>query len=102
MPLSSDVQSTIAQRYAQLADAVTHDPSQERGVLAAHFHDRARVKLTTFEYDPLTVMVEKIIVQNERLEVHARYVGVQGHNVQTVDHWLKIGGFWRLSDRNDP
>ena len=53
-----DVQSTIAQRYAQLGNAVTHDPSQEQSVLAPHFNDRARVKLSTFEYDPIRACSE--------------------------------------------
>lgn len=100
MPVSMEVQSAIAQQYAALGSAVTHDPTQENTVLAPHFHDRAHEKLATFEYDPLTVLVEKIVVQGNRLEVHAQYVGVHGHNVRTVDHWIMIDGAWRLLDRN--
>lgn len=100
MPVSIAVQSEIAQRYAVLGSAITHDPTQEQAVLAPHFHDRARVKLSTFEYDPLTVLVRKIAVDGSRLEVHAQYVGVHGHNADTIDHWAKIDGQWRLLDRN--
>jgi len=100
MPVSMDVQSAISQRYAQLAAAVTHDPTQERAVLGPHFKDRAHAKLVTFEYDPLTVLVQKIVVRGKRLEVHAQYVGVHGHNTNTVDHWAQIDGNWVLLDRN--
>ncbi|HTX57410.1 MAG TPA: hypothetical protein VMD47_09975 [Candidatus Acidoferrales bacterium] len=99
MPVSADVQSAITQRYAELGDAVTHDPTQERDVLAPEFKDRARMKLATFEYDPLTVVVQKIVVKGNGLEVHAEYVGVHGHNVNTVDHWVKRDGQWYLVDR---
>jgi hypothetical protein len=100
MPVSMEVQSAISQRYAQLGNAVTHDPSQERGILAPHFRDHARLKLATFDYDPLTVIVQKIVMQGDRLEVHAEYVGVHGHNANTVDHWISISGQWLLLDRN--
>jgi hypothetical protein len=100
MPITADIQSTIAQRYAELGNAVTHDPSQERSVLAPHFNDRAHVKLSTFEYDPLTVVVQKIRMNGNRLEVHAQYVGVHGHNAVTIDHWSMIDGEWRLVDRS--
>ena len=100
MPVPMAIQSAISQRYAQLGDAVTHDPAQEQAVLAPHFHDRARLKLSSFEYDALTVLVEKIVVVGKRLEVHAQYVGVRGHNAHTIDHWVMIDGQWRLADRN--
>jgi hypothetical protein len=95
-----DVQSAISQRYAQLGNAVTHDPTQEERVLATDFKDRAHVKLSTFEYDPLTVVVEKIVLQGDEVEVHAEYVGVHGHNATSVDHWILIDGAWFLVDRN--
>ncbi|HUA09726.1 MAG TPA: hypothetical protein VMA98_10665 [Candidatus Acidoferrales bacterium] len=100
MAVSAEVQSAIAQQYAALGSAVTHDPSQEQSVLAPHFRDRAREKLSSFEYDALTVLVEKIVMHGDRLEVHAQYVGVHGHDAQTIDHWIKIDGQWRLLDRN--
>ncbi|HTU68728.1 MAG TPA: hypothetical protein VMF11_00275 [Candidatus Baltobacteraceae bacterium] len=100
MPVPMEVQSTIAQRYAQLGNAVTHDPTQEASVLAPHFKDRARMKLATFEYDPLTVLVRKIVLHGNRLEVYAEYVGIHGHSTNTIDRWIKIAGEWRLLDRN--
>jgi hypothetical protein len=100
MPVSADVQSAIAQRYAQLGSAVTHDPTQEQRVFATDFKDRAPVKLSTFEYDPLTVVVQKIVLNGDSVEVHAEYVGVHGHNTKTVDHWILIDGAWFLVDRN--
>lgn len=95
-----DVQSSISQRYAELGDAVTHDPTQEERVLATDFKDHAKVKLKSFEYDPLTVVVQKIVLHGDALEVHAQYVGVHGHNSNTVDHWILIDGAWFLTDRN--
>jgi hypothetical protein len=99
VPVSADVQSTISQRYAQLGSAVTHDPTQEQRVLATNFKDRAKVKLSTFEYDPLTIVVQKIVMRGDKLEVRAEYVGVHGHNATTVDHWTRIDGTWLLVDR---
>jgi hypothetical protein len=99
MPVPSDVQMTIAQRYSTLAESVTHDPSSENTVLAPHFNDRAKMKLESFEYDPLTVIVQKIVRVGDRLEVHAQYVGVHGHNANTVDHWVQAGDQWYLLDR---
>jgi hypothetical protein len=100
MPVSADVQSAISQRYAALGAAVTHDPTQEKNVLAPQFHDRAKMKLASFNYDPLTVIVQKIVLSGDKLEVHAEYVGVHGHNANTVDHWILIDGTWYLVDRN--
>jgi hypothetical protein len=99
MAVSADVQLAISQRYAQLGNAVTHDPSQEQRVLATDFKDHSKVKLKTFEYDPLTVVVQKIVRNGAVVEVHAQYVGVHGHNVNTVDHWILIDGAWYLTDR---
>lgn len=99
MPVSADVQSSIAQRYAQLGAAVTHDPTQEQRVLATNFTDHAKLKLSSFEYDPLTVVVQKIVMTGDKLEVHAEYVGMHGHNANTVDHWILIDGAWYLVDR---
>jgi hypothetical protein len=94
-----DVQSAISERYAELGNAVTHDPTQEQTVLASDFKDRAKVKLSSFEYDPLTVVVQKISQQGDEITVHAEYVGVHGHNSSTVDHWILIDGAWFLTDR---
>jgi hypothetical protein len=98
MPVSADVQSAITLRYAQLGNAVLRDPAQERNVLAPDFHDRARMKVSSFNYQPLTVVVEKIVKQGDRLEVHAQYVGIHGHNAEAVDHWQLIDGQWLLTD----
>jgi len=100
MPVSTDVQLAITQRYGQLANAVTHDPTQERAVLAPRFKDRSKFKLASFEYDPLTVVVQKIVRSGDKAEVHAQYVGVHGHNVNTVDRWISIDGVWYLVDRS--
>jgi hypothetical protein len=99
MPVPIDVQLAISQRYAELGNAVTHDPSQEQRVLASNYKDRAKVKLKSFEYDPLTVVVQKIVLHGDAVEVHAQYVGVHGHNANTVDHWILIDGAWFLTDR---
>jgi hypothetical protein len=101
VPVAPDVQAAISQRYAQLATAVLNgDKAAESAVLAPHFRDRAKITLASFEYDPLTVMVEKMDVRGPRLEVHAKYVGVHGHTVETIDYWQKIDGAWRLSQRD--
>ena len=97
-----DVQSAISQRYAQLSSAITHDPSQERGVLSHHFHDAAKFKLASFEYDPLTVVVQRIDARPDGLYVRAEYVGVHGHNEVTLDHWQRVDGQWVLAARHSP
>jgi hypothetical protein len=102
MPVSMDVQSTISQRYAQLSNAVTHDPPQERSVLAPHFADNAKFKLSTFEYDPLTVIVQRIDSRPDGLYVRAEYVGIHGHNEVTLDHWQNVAGTWVLAARHNP
>ena len=102
MPVSADVQSTISQRYAQLSSAVTHDPTQERGVLSPHFNDAAKLKLSTFEYDPLTVVIQRIDSRPDGLYVRAEYVGLHGRNEVTLDHWQMVGGQWVLAARHNP
>ncbi len=102
MPVSMDVQSTISQRYAQLSNAVTHDPTQERSVLSRRFNDAAKFKLTSFEYDPLTVIVQRIDSHPDGLYVRAEYVGIHGHNEVTVDHWQMVSGQWVLTARHNP
>jgi hypothetical protein len=102
MPVSMDVQSTISQRYAQLSSAVTHDPTQERSFLSPHFNDAAKFKLRSFEYDPLTVIVQRIDSHPDGLYVRAEYVGVHGHNEVTVDHWQMVAGQWMLAARHNP
>jgi hypothetical protein len=102
MPVPMDVQSAISQRYAQLGNAVTHNPSQERGLLAPHFNDAAKMKLSSFQYDPLTVIVQRIDSHPDGLYVRAEYVGVHGHNEVTVDHWQMVGGQWVLAARHNP
>ena len=101
MPVSADVQAAISQRYAQLADSITHaNAAEEKAILAPHFVDRAKMKLGSFEYDPLTVLVQKIVVTGGgRLTVHAEYVGVHGHNATTVDVWQKKDDDWILLSR---
>ena len=99
MPVSADVQLAISQRYAQLGAAVTHDPTTERSLLAPHFQDHAKVKLSTFEYDPLTVVVQKISMQGDKITVRAEYVGIHGHNATSIDRWILIDGTWYLVDR---
>jgi hypothetical protein len=99
MAVAADVQLAITQRYSQLTNAVTHDPTQERAVVAPQFRDRAKMTLRSFEYDPLTVVVQKIVRTGDRIEVHAQYVGVHGHNANTVDQWIGIDGQWYLVER---
>jgi hypothetical protein len=101
MPVSTDVQMTMSQRYAQLADSITHaHDDAERAILAPHFSDRAKIKLTAYEYDPLTVLVQKIQMNGKLMIVHAQYAGVQGKHENTVDRWLLLDGSWRLAQRN--
>jgi hypothetical protein len=102
MPVSMDVQSAISQRYAQLSSAVTHDPTQQRSVLSPHFNDAAKFKLASFDYNPLTVIVQRIDSHPDGIYVHAEYVGIHGHNEVTVDHWQMIGGQWVLAARHNP
>ena len=95
-----DVQSAISQRYAQLSESITrgnHDA--ENAILGPHFADRAKVKLDSFEYNPLTVVVQKITPTGSALVVEAEYVGVHGHNATTVDRWIQVDGNWVLVSR---
>ena len=91
----------VSQRYARLADSITHGNNDgEHTMLATHFSDRAKIKLGTYEYDPLTVLVQKIHVDGRTTIVHAQYVGVQGKHENTVDRWLLLDGSWRLVQRD--
>ena len=100
MPVSDDVQSAISQRYGQLTDSVTHGKrEEERAVLAPDFTDRAKQKLESFEYDALTVVIRKIDSDGGIIVVQASYVGVNGHNADTIDRWKKIDGQWELLSR---
>ena len=100
MPISADVQAAISQRYAQLADSITHGKRDvEKAILGAHFVDHGKLKLESFEYDALTVIVQKIAVSDGQIVVHAEYVGVHGHNGVTVDRWAKSNGAWHLISR---
>lgn len=101
MPISADAQLAISQRYAQLADSITHGHEEaEQSILAPHFSDRAKEKLAAYQYDPLTVKVQKIQVNGTWMVVHAQYVGVQGKHETTVDRWLLLDGAWRLAQRD--
>ena len=102
MPVSMDVQSAISQRYVQLANAVTHDPPSERAVISPNFNDAAKLKLSSFEYDPLTVVVQRIDARPDGLYVRAEYVGIHGHNEVTLDHWKMVAGAWVLAARHNP
>jgi len=91
----------VSQRYAQLAESIAHGHDDvERELLAPHFSDKAKLKLSVYEYDPLTVLVQKIQVHGGTMIVHAQYVGVQGRHEVTVDRWLLLGGAWRLAQRD--
>ncbi|HEY5340520.1 MAG TPA: hypothetical protein VIK27_05800 [Candidatus Aquilonibacter sp.] len=84
--------------YAQLSSAVTNgDRPGEQALLAPHFEDRSKAKLSSFEYDPLTVEVSSIARSGKNaLIVHATYYGVHGHREPVVDQWILVGGQWRL------
>ena len=100
MAISADLQATISQRYAQLAAAVMNgDNPTEQSLLAPKFADRAPSKLSSFEYDALTIIVRKIDADGNLLVVHASYYGVHGHTTNSLDHWARIDGVWRLLDR---
>ena len=103
MAVSADVQIAVSQRYAQLADSVTHGHDKgEREILAPHFSDTAKIKLSAYEYDPLTVLVQNIQVNGSTMTVHAQYIGVQQKRENTVDRWLLLDGVWRLAERDKP
>jgi hypothetical protein len=100
MPVAPDVQAAITQRYAQLSAAMSNgDEAAESAVLAPHFHDRAKIKLASFEYARITVMVTSIATVPGGCTVHATYDSENGEKQTTIDHWLKINGRWRLLDR---
>lgn len=91
----------VSQRYAQLADSITHDkPEVEKAILSPHFRDRAKIKLPVYEYDPLTVLVQKVQMNGTTILVHAQYVGVGNNRENTVDRWLLLDGAWRLAERD--
>lgn len=91
----------VSQRYAQLADSITHGhDAAERAILAPRFSDKAKLKLAAYEYDPLTVLVQKIQVHAGTMIVRAQYVGVQGKHETTVDRWLLLDGTWRMAQRD--
>lgn len=101
MPVAAAVQMAISQRYIALTDSITHGhESAEKALLAPHFADRARLKLMEYEYDPLTVVVQKISTKGKALIVHAEYVGVGKRRENTVDHWVQIDGEWKLLERS--
>ena len=102
MAVPPQVQNTIAQSYAVLADSITHNkPAVEKSILAPHFSDGAKIKLAVYEYDPLTVLVQKIDPHGSGvLIVHAQWVGIGKNHENTVDRWLLVDGSWRLAQRN--
>lgn len=100
MAVSADIQNTISQRYIALTDSITHGHEDvERAILAPHFHDGAKLKLSDYEYDPLSVLVQKVSVVGKTLVVHVQYVGVGTRHENTVDRWRLIDGVWKLVDR---
>ena len=100
MPVSADVQMAISQRYIALTDSITHGHEDvERAILAPHFSDHAKLKLLDYEYDPLTVLVQKIDAHGNQLVVHAQYVGVGKHHENAIDRWILIGCEWKLAQR---
>ncbi len=100
MAVTADVQAAISQRYAQLADSITHGKRDvEKSILGPHFIDHGKLKLESFEYDALTVIVQKVAVSGGEIVVRAEYVGVHGHNGVTVDRWAKKNGTWILVSR---
>ncbi|HET9029816.1 MAG TPA: hypothetical protein VFN49_06535 [Candidatus Aquilonibacter sp.] len=92
----------MSQTYATLADSITHNkPQIEKSILAPRFTDRAKIKLNVYEYDPLTVLVEKIDAKSQTtLVVHAQWVGIGKNRENTVDRWLRMNGSWRLVERD--
>src|SRR5579859_3140448 len=97
MPISADVQQAISQRYIALTNSITHgDESGEAAMLAPHFSDHAKLKLLAYEYDALTVLVQKIRADGNALVVHAQYVGVGKLHENVVDRWIQIDGVWKL------
>ena len=100
MPVSAAVQMAISQRYIALTDSITHgNESAERSVLAPHFTDHAKLKLLDYEYDALTVLVQKISAHGNQLVVHAQYVGIGKRHENAVDTWTLINGEWKLARR---
>jgi hypothetical protein len=94
------VQSAISNEYLALSGAVLNgDHVAEARILAPAFHDRDNNSLSTFEYDPLTIVVGNITRKGGTFEVRATYYGAHGRKIKTVDHWMLIDGRYRLLDR---
>ena len=102
MAVPAQVQSTISQTYATLADSITHNkPAVEKSILAPKYIDHASLKLNVYQYDPLTVLVQKVDAQGSTmLVVHAQWVGIGKNHENTVDRWSLMNGSWRLVERN--
>lgn len=99
--VSAGVQQAIAQRYAQLADSITHGKQAvEKSIVAPQLIDRGKIKLGAYEYDPLTVLVQRVNRHGAGIVVKASYVGVRGRNEVTFDRWLLVDGTWRLMERD--
>lgn len=101
MAVPAQVQSMLTQSYAALADSITHNkPDVERSILASGYRDRATIKLDAYEYDPLTVVVQKIQANGTTMIVHAQWVGIGKNRENTIDRWLLLDGTWRLAERD--
>lgn len=99
--VSPELQMAVSQRYVRLANAITHaENGGEKQLLAPHFRDRAKIKLSAYEYDPLTVLVQRVRVHGNEMIVKAYYVGVHGKSEVTFDRWLLVNGSWRLAERD--
>ena len=99
--VSQDVQIAVSQRYATLANAITHGQTGvEQSLLEKGFTDRAKLKLSSYEYDPLTILVQRIDDRGNTMRVKAYYVGVNGRSEVTMDRWLLVNGSWRLTERD--
>ena len=100
MPVPVDVQGAITERYSELANSITHaELGIDPHVLAKHFVDRSKMKLASFDYDPLTVVVQRMTSSGNAVIVRAEYVGVHGHNVVSTDVWERQGLDWVLVSR---
>lgn len=99
--VSAGVQQALSQRYAQLANSITHgEQAVEASILSRRFNDRAKLKLGAYEYDPLTVLVQTVTRHGSAMVVKAYYVGVHGRSEVTFDRWLLVNGTWRLMERD--
>jgi hypothetical protein len=101
VPVTADVQAAISRRYIALTDSITHGHEDaERAMLAPHFSDHAKLKLSIYEYDPLTVLMQKMSMSGNTLIVHVQYVGVGKRRENAIDRWTLIDGVWKLLDRS--